>query len=109
MAYDTIIGNTMWDDPQTRAYLNQRSATSGTVQNNPAILENIIKGKLSAATDEMYRRKALAYQQYRDRLALELMDDEANAKSMASGIGGVSSMGATLLGLYGKKPLTGTD
>lgn len=88
-------------DNRFRTYLNQYSATSGTVP-SASLLDRIVQSELDAAAKNFYRSKEIQRQKQRD--AIERMDRERALESQKTQnlAGGITKLATTGLGLMGK-------
>lgn len=88
-------------DNRFRTYLNQYSATSGTVP-SASLLDRIVQSELDAAAKNFYRSKEIQRQKQRD--AIERMDRERALESQKTQnlYGGIAKVATTGLGLAGK-------
>jgi hypothetical protein len=89
------------DDPVMRAYLAQRHATSGQVV-SPSVLDRILQAKLSAAAEDAARRKAIAYQNFRNMLSIKQKEDDLKATQEGKVAQGLGHLGTAILATYGR-------
>jgi hypothetical protein len=103
-------------NPAFRSYLRQTNATTGQVP-QASTLQDIVSAELDKAHETAFKRKQMAYDQYKLKLQQEQMNrelamkerlfqqqEEANSDAEWGQLGGgLTKLGVTALALYGNR------